>query len=393
MIRTLAAAVLAVAPVMAQSLAGLWDATVVVNGLEIPFRMEFTGSGPQVAGSFFNGDEKVISTGGRFENGVLRLNYDHYGSRLEATLTDGTLKGDYIRPAGKYPFSAKPSAPPAVIDGKIPKIDGMWEIQVHSPKGESAWRFIVRQSNADVSAAILRIDGDTGTLTGRYHDGKFLLSHFSGARPSLLEVTPQPDGTIALLQNGKNKLIAYRPEVARAKGLAPPTDPTEQTHMKNPDEPLRFSFTDLNGKVVSNDDPRFKGKVVIVSIMGSWCPNCHDEAPFLVELFRKYHTRGLEIVALSFEEADQLQNPTRLRSFIAHYGIEYPVLVPGVPDQLQEKLSQAENLNSWPTTFFLGRDGRVRTIHAGFAGKASGPLYEQGKQEMRALVERLLNQT
>ncbi|HLJ45922.1 MAG TPA: TlpA disulfide reductase family protein [Bryobacteraceae bacterium] len=393
MTRTLAAVVLAIAPAMAQSLAGLWDATVLVNGLEIPFRMEFTGAGPQVAGSFFNGDEKVTSTSGRFENGTLRLNFDHYGSTLQAIMADGTLKGDYIRPAGKYPFSAKPAAPPAASDAKVPKIDGMWEIQVHSPKGESAWRFIVRQTNADVSAAILRIDGDTGTLAGHYKDGKFVLSHFSGARPSLLEVTPQADGTLALLQNGKNKLVAYRPEVARAKGMAPPTEPTEQTHMKNPDEPLHFSFADLNGKMVSNDDPRFKGKVVIVSIMGSWCPNCHDEAPFLVELYRKYHQRGLEIVALSFEEGDQLQNPTRLRSFIQHYGIEYPVLIPGQPEQLQEKLSQAENLNSWPTTFFLGRDGRVRTIHAGFAGKASGPLYEEGKKEMRALVERLLDQT
>jgi thiol-disulfide isomerase/thioredoxin len=61
--------------------------------------------------------------------------------------------------------------------------------------------------------------------------------------------------------------------------------------------------------------------VVIVSIGGSLCPNCHDEAPFLGDPYRKYKSQGLEIVELSFEEAGQLANPTRLRGFIRRYGI------------------------------------------------------------------------
>src|SRR5207249_4875190 len=178
---------------------------------------------------------------------------------------------------------AKPATHSSSGEADVPTIAGLWNIQRRSPKGESAWRFIVRQSGPDVSAAILRIDGDTGTLTGRYKDGKFVLSHFSGARPSLLEVTLQKDGSLDILQNAKNKYIAYRPAVARAKGLAEPTDPAQHTHMPNATEPLRFSFADLNGKVVSNTDVRFQGKVVLVNVMGSWCPNCHDETPFLVE--------------------------------------------------------------------------------------------------------------
>ncbi len=85
-----------------------------------------------------------------------------------------------------------------------------------SPKGESAWRFIVRQSGAEVSAAILRVDGDTGTLTGRFRDGKFVLSHFSGARPSLLEITPAKDGALELKLNGTDQFTAFRPAEARA---------------------------------------------------------------------------------------------------------------------------------------------------------------------------------
>jgi len=384
--RILAAVVCAFAPAVAQSLDGRWDATVVVNGLEIPFNFEIAGN----RGSFFNGEEKVTSTGGRMTNGMLLLNFDHYGTKLQATLKDGVLAGKYGRRGREYPFRAMRFAAPPAVKYDVPTIDGSWEIQLKSSKGESAWRLIVRQSGPDVSAAILRIDGDTGTLTGRYKDGKFVLSHFSGARPSLLELTPQKDGTLDVVQNGKNKYVAYRPDVARAKGLPEPTDPAKHTRMANPDEPLRFSFTGLNGQILSNTDARFRGKVVLVNVMGSWCPNCHDETPFLVEMYRKYHGQGLEIVALSFEEEEQLANPVRLRSFIQHYGIEYQVLVPGTPDQLHEKLPQPVNLNSWPTTFFIGRDGRVHAIHAGFPGAASGALHQQAVEEITSLVEDLL---
>ena len=160
--------------------------------------------------------------------------------------------------------------------------------------------------------------------------------------------------------------------------------------MKDPSQPLTFAFPDLNGRVVSLSDARFKGKVVVVAISGSWCPNCHDEAPFLEEIYREYRARGLEVVALSFEEAEQLKSLSRLRAFVKRYDIDYTVLVPGEPGQLAEKLPQAENLNAWPTTFLLGRDGKVRGVHAGFAGRASGEFYTQNKREVTELIESLL---
>jgi peroxiredoxin len=389
----LAAIVIAFAPAaLAQSLAGLWDATVVVNGLEIPFKMEFAGQGSTVRGSFFNGYEKVTSTSGQLADGKLVLHFDHYATQLAASLKDGALEGRYTGGRGNadYPFHAVRHAEATATKTTAPSIDGMWEIEVKSPKGESAWRFIVRQNGADISAAILRVDGDTGTLSGSYKDGKFLLSHFSGARPSLYEVTPQADGSLEIVQNKKNTLVAYRPAEARAKGLPEPTDPDQHTRVRDADEAFRFSFPDLNGKTVSETDPRFQGKVLVVNITGSWCPNCHDEAPFLVELYRKYRKQGLEIVALSFEEEDQLANPTRLHAFMRQYGIDYIVLLGGTPDEVNAKLPQAVNLNSWPTTFFIGRDGRVRAVHAGYPGKASGPLHPQMKQEVTTLVEKLL---
>src|SRR5262245_19136716 len=158
----LAAAVIAFAgliatptPAAAQSLHGLWDASVAVNKLDIPFRFEIAGDAA-IKGSFFNGDEKVTSTSGKFENGTLTLSFDEYGTELVATLKDGGLEGEYRRGTrgAPYPFQAKKFAPVVVGDTNIPSIAGLWNIQVKSSKGEAAWQLIVRQAGAEVSAAI-----------------------------------------------------------------------------------------------------------------------------------------------------------------------------------------------------------------------------------------------
>ena len=361
-----AALLFAMAPaVLAQSLTGLWDATITFNGEAIPFRLQIAGDGSNIQGWLFNGDDKVISSGGSYQGGSLLLNFDSYAAKLEAKLQDGALVGQYGPMLKKtYPVTAHRHKAEEGSNASAPSINGLWEVGVTSSKGELAWRLIVQQKSAsDVSAAILRVDGDTGALTGSYKDGKFVLSHFSGGRPSLMILTPASDGTLAIEMtdlHGKSQLTATRPEVARAKGLPKPTDPDHHTTVKDPSEPFKFSFPDLNGHIVSNTDARFQGKVVLVNITGSWCPNCHDEAPFLAELYRKYRSQGLEVVALSFEEDDQLKNPTRLRAFMKEYGIDYTVLLGGVPDDRDAKLTQPVNLNSWPTTFFVGRDGRVR---------------------------------
>ena len=162
------------------------------------------------------------------------------------------------------------------------------------------------------------------------------------------------------------------------------------TRAKDPDAAFAFSFRDLDGHVVSTADARFQNKVLVVSITGSWCPNCHDEAPFLVELFKKYRRDGLEVVAFAFEEAGQLLNPVRLKAFVKNFGIEYTVLLAGVPDEINEKVPQVENLNAFPTTIFVGRDRKIRAVHVGFASRASGDFHVKGKEEIASIVEELL---
>ncbi len=390
------AGLLALTPGLARarqsSLVGRWDAVVVVNGQEVPFPFEVAAAGAGLQGSFFNGERRITSTAVTLDGGRASFRFEQYAATLHTIDEQGRLSGEYRRARGEpLPFRAvRATSTPAAVATTAPSIAGTWVVQAKSNKGEVAWRFIATQTGDRVDATILRVDGDTGTLTGTWRDGRFVLGHFSGARPLRLEVTPHADGTLALSQNGQPALTAARATATRAAEIGAPTDPALHTRMKDPAEPFRFAFPDLSGRIVSSTDATFQGKVVLVNISGSWCPNCHDEAPFLSALSRKYRAKGLEIVTLSFEEADQLANPTRLKAFIATYGLDYTVLLPGEPDQLNEKVPQADNLNAFPTTFILGRDGRVRAVHAGFPSPGSGEFYTKAEHEVTSLVERLL---
>jgi thiol-disulfide isomerase/thioredoxin len=384
-------------PLAAQPLTGLWDAKLTVDpDYSLPFPLEFAETGGQVTGAFFNGDERVTSTGGTFKDGALQLDFAHYDSHLEAKLEQGVLRGKYGNTRGGFrDFEARPHTAVSAATGPAPAIGGLWDVPHESAKGEKAWRLIVRQEGTEVSAAILRVDGDSGTLRGTWQQDRFILNLYDGARGATLEAVPQPDHTLALtlrsVRGGKPlTLTALRPDAARAQGLPPPTDPAAHTRVKNPAEPFAFSFPGLDGQVVSNTDARFRNKVVIVNVTGSWCPNCHDEAPYLQALYTKYRSLGLEVVAIDFEEAEQLKKLTRLPAFIKKYGIEYPYLVAGEPKEAAVKLPQTENLNTWPATFFIGRDGRVRAVHAGFAAPASGEFHTDLVREITHTVESLL---
>jgi peroxiredoxin len=383
-----------------------WSGFATVQGHQVPLHLRLSTSKHDglVTGGFVNEHQFSAASSGTLAGGHLTLTFDYFAHQLDGNLQQGTFTGTYGGGRGQpVPVELHEDAPqkkplPTGVYKDTSSLRGDWEIAVKSPKGEDAW--ILRISplpHGEIKAIILRIDGDTNALYGSYDQAaaEFQVSHFSAAGPALYTLKPQPDGTLLVtnpLKDGQQR-TARRPAQARKQNLAPPTKATEQTSVADSTVPFSFSAPDLNGKLVSNIDAQFRGKVVIVAIGGSWCPNCHDEAPFLVEFYKHYHARGLEIVNISFEEEDQLKDPQRLRAFITKYHIPYTVLLGGTTEQVHDKLPQAKNLDCWPTTFFINRKGLVQEVHAGFSGPETGASYTQLKAETDGLVGKLLSQS
>ncbi len=397
---------------------GRWDAQLVQKDGVIPFRLDITGEGPTLKGTLYDGFRPYeYTTSATFKDGKLVLDVEHYLTTITATVKDGKLVGDVVAhnrgSSAEYGFTAvrhDEKAAAAARAVQAPVISGDWEIPLSAPssKGEKAFRFIVEQKGAEVAASILRVDGDTGAYSGVYTDGKWVLSHYDGSRPGVITVTPQADGTLAIQQGGQRaaraanayesapdgryvpNLVAYRPEAARAKGLPQPANHLTHTTPRDPNERFKFSFPDVNGRQVSQDDAFFKGNVILAVVTGTWCPNCHDEAQYLVELDRKYRDRGLSIVALNFEEVEQQDSLKRAKAFIKQYDVDYPYLLAGAPEEMWEKVPQLVNLNTWPATVFIGRDGTVRAVHAGFASESTGDFRKRQDKEFASRIEQLL---
>jgi thiol-disulfide isomerase/thioredoxin len=401
---------------------GRWDAQLLNNGPTVDFRLDIVGTGDGLKGVFYDGFKPYDgTTSAKFQQGKLVLKAEHYLTTITATLRDGELFGETVLQgpnyASHYDFHAvRHRDQPAATGRHVPDISGAWELPLETPssKGERAFRFIVQQEGANVAASILRVDGDTGAYSGTYQNGKWVLSHFDGSRPGVIEVEAQSDGTLAIVAhnealkrafegNERDKgyseqrfgdatphYVAYRTAVARARGLPPPDDYLAHTTARSSDEKFTFSFPDVDGKVVSSEDSRFKGKVVLAIVTGTWCPNCHDEAQFLVQLDKQYRDRGLAIVALDFEEPEQQGSLARERAFVKQYGVQYTYLIAGAPAEMWEKVPQLSNLNTWPATVFVGRDGRIKAVHSGFASPASGEFHEQVRREFTARIEALL---
>lgn len=407
----------------AAAINGRWDAVLTRNGIDVPFRLDIKGDGPTLEGVFYDGWTAYDgTTNATFKNGELQLEVEHYLTTINAKLKDGKLEGAAFaqnrETSAQYTFSATRYVPQAAATNvQAPSIAGTYVIPLEAPssKGEKAFRFIAHQRGAEVAGAILRIDGDTGSYSGTYKDGKWVLSHFDGGRPGVITVTPQADGTLEIVQQSERpaaaaqagnsneygrtatpdgryatKLIAYKAEVAKAKGLPEPDDSLTHTSVRDPNEKFAFNFPDLDGKPVSSEDPRFKDKVVLAIVTGTWCPNCHDEAQYLVELDKKYRDQGLAIVALTFEEPEQHAELDRARAFVKKYGVEYTYLLAGAPAEMWEKVPQLNHLDTWPATIFVGRDGKIDAVHSGFASPAAGEFHAQLQKDFTARVEKLL---
>jgi thiol-disulfide isomerase/thioredoxin len=171
--------------------------------------------------------------------------------------------------------------------------------------------------------------------------------------------------------------------------------PTEITRADT-SQPFHFSFPDLTGRLVTDHDARFRNKVVLVDVFGSWCPTCHDAAPDLVRLYHRYHKRGLEIVGLAYEvTGDTATDAAQVRRFRDKFGITYPLLLAGIndTDAAAATLPQLRGFTSFPTTVFLGRDGKVRRVHAGFYGPSTGEQHQRLVREFEQEIERLLAET
>ena len=372
------------------------------NG-KVPFNFDIkSGNGSAKTAYLLNANEREELTGVQQEGDSVFIPIPLYNATLRFKQSGNQLTGIYKAGEGQpIPVTAEFGRTDRYEQGAAPTVslNGKWDIGVqrnlNDPNDINQTVGVFEQKGSRVTGTVLTVTGDYRYLDGQVTGNEFRLSSFSGSAPAVLQGTINPDGTLtgefryirgAFPLTGKKNDNAKLPYLYSLTYLKP-------GYKKENGPALRFTFPDLNGKSVSLTDDKYKGKVVIVTILGSWCPNCIDETAFLAPWYKANHQRGVEIIGLAFERKnDPAFAKTALTRLINRYDVQYDILFAGIADKkvASDALPALNKVLAFPTTIILDRQGNVAQIHTGYTGPATGKYYEEYVAEFNQTINKLL---
>lgn len=379
---------------------GYWQASITLPGGDIETGIEISRDGEVYQTSLVNGQERVRINDVSFLDGELLLRFPAFNNEIRATLIDGKLLGE-LTIVGRFgktqvmPFSAMPGnrRNQEGSDAPMHDMSGRWQVRFHAPDGtESPSVGEFAQRGSRLFGTFLTPNGDFRFLAGHVLGNGFKLSTFDGAHAFLFSGEIGETGDIQNASFWSATSWHQNWSATRNEDIKLP-DAFQRTFLKPGYDTFEFEFPDPAGVVVSLADDKFAGKVVLITIAGTWCPNCNDEAAFMAPLHKEYRDQGLEVVALMFEHFEEHDIAAeQVLRFREKFDIEYDTLIAGISDKTaaSEVLPALSAVLAYPTTIFTDRGGRVRQIHTGFSGPGTGEHYEQLQQEFRSLITNLL---
>jgi thiol-disulfide isomerase/thioredoxin len=384
------------------SFVGTWRGVIDSPGGELPFTIEVTESDEKgIKAIVRNGEESLPFSDVNVTGKNVRFFFDHYDSYLEGALNseETEIKGQWSRRAlgdtrtimkfaafkdQKFRFQE------TVTSTNQKNISGEWTVKFSDTIDDSKALAIFEQQGKKVTGTFLTTIGDYRFLEGTFQENILQLSVFDGAHAFLFKATLDEDNN---LKGDFWSRDTYHTSWTATKGKIEMTDAFSLTKLTNNQQHFTFNFPDVNGKMISHKDPRFLGKALLVYIFGTWCPNCNDEAPFLVDLYKKYHNQGLEIVGLANEFSEDFdKNSEMVKRFAEKYTVPWPLLIVGIADKNKTTaaLSDLDKVISYPTTLFIDNQGKVQKIHTGFAGPGTGKHYKKLQQDFNGNIKTIL---
>lgn len=380
---------------------GLWRGTLTLAEQKpLPFLMYLDLTPPAPAGYFLNGTEQTPIPEIHHIGDSLTLVFSEYGAAMQSIWKGGKLTGKFLRfrkdtSANAFeaiPLSGTESAVKARTVPEVPLV-GKFRVFMKNRDGiDSGSVASFWSRNDSVFGTFIAADGDLGLMGGKQDGSTIRLGRFSGWQGQMLELTRSG--------NQWGGTLYYRMPPAIPVTLVPlltatvEVPGTRKTSLKDPRKSFSFSGLTVMGDTLTNLDRRFKGKALIIDIMGTWCHNCMDASPLLQTLYTEFKNQGLEVVGLSFELTGDFNLARKnLLLYEERYGITFPVLYSGSLDNANVEArirSKMNNFFAYPTTLFVDRNGVVQQIHEGFMGPGTGDEYQHEVQFYYETVRKLL---
>lgn len=368
---------------------GVWRGVFWVDEEAVPINFEIATIGQKTAFIALAGERRDTFQLAFVGTDSLHISPQTFEYKLFAKLEPGgRLSGEFrnLAPGNtsrKLRFEAEPGksyrfVEPGSENAPVADLSGKWSLTIAGREGATANRVAVfSQEKNDLDGIVLAVTGDTRELQGNVNGNEFWLSGFSGIGVTLVQGRIEDGGKLVGKIGFGDRALHFTGVRNDSAALA---DAYSLTYLKPGFEKLEVRLPNLDGDTVSLADDKYKGKVVVLDILGSWCPNCIDQLEFLNPWYEQNKHRGVEVIGVSFEVKDDLDFARKMMDrIIKKYHIRYDILFGGKPESenVQSKFQALDSFLAFPTTIVIGRDGSVKAIHAGFSGKGTGRFYEE----------------
>lgn len=379
---------------------GKWRGELDVQGHELPINFEIIQHGKNYEVVLINNDERIVLDEIQLEGDSIIMFMHIFDTEIHAKMNDESLTGYYIKNYEKdfkLPFAAShgqthrfvPVSEKIGVD-----FSGTYDV-IFVHEGDTTVAVgIFNQHGNEVTGTFLTPIGDYRYLHGNVVNGELLLSTFDGNHAFVFRAIKNDDGSLhGDFWSGKDWHETWTGTL-NENAILP--DAESLTFLKDGYDQIEFSFPDLTGKLVSPTDERFKGKVLILQIFGTWCPNCMDETKFLSQWYSKNAHRGVEILGLAYEAKDDFAYASgRVAKMKKRLSVPYDFVIAGNKDKKEaaETLPMLNHVLSFPTTIFIGKDGKVKSIYTGFSGPGTGIHYERFIQRFHETVNTCLSES
>jgi thiol-disulfide isomerase/thioredoxin len=380
---------------------GQWNAHLQLNdSIFLPIRMSIDYGSKQCQMLIANANEQIIVNEISFVDDSVFIKMPVFDSEFRCKNFGDSLSGVWINHQRKEKNKILFTAAYQKYQWNSPNLGDL-------PFSEFRWKVIFEPNTNDEYNAIGKfkmIDdklfgtfetetGDYRYLQGESKNNQFVVSCFDGSHAFLFKAKIKNDSLInGVFYSG---IHSHENFIAKLDNAFELRNPESLTFLKDGFTKVDFSFKNLDGKAVSLSDKKYKGKVVIIQLMGTWCPNCMDETKYMSELYKQKNKNGLEIIALAFERTDDfnkaVNNVKRSKEkFKASY--DFLITMKTGAQQASEALPMLNKVMAFPTTIYIDKKGNVRKIYTGFYGPATGDSYLKFAEQNELFLEKLLNE-
>ena len=381
---------------------GTWRGEIIAQNNSIPFNFEIIKIENNYKINLINGDEVLPIDEVKIKDDSLFFNMHIFDVSVKAKIENDMLTGSYSKNyADDYilPFKA--------VYGKKnrfdnmtsdPDFDGTWETTFLSKEGKEIPAIgIFKTDNNKLKGTFLTKTGDYRFLDGYAKNDTMHLYTFDGDHIYKFMAVKQNDSILkGEFWSGKT---GYKTFISKKNSKAKLPDPNQLTFLKDRYDKISFSFQGLDGNPITLSDKKYKNKVILLQIFGTWCPNCMDETKFLSEWYDQNKERGVEIIGLAYEnkkngKADFQYAKSRVEKMKSKYHVAYDFVIAGTSStkSASESLPMLSKVISFPTTIFIDKKGNVRRIHTGFSGPATDRYYEEFIDEFNTFMDMLLEE-